>query len=257
MRYMIVMLTTAFFMLSTQVFADSNTPSFSPAQTTEIQKIVQQYLIDNPQILLAMAQKLQQQQMTQDKQLVAQAKKTIPTLGGELFQNPGSPVAGNTNGAVTMVEFFDYQCSHCREMANIVSTLMQKNANLKVVYKEFPIFGSTSAFAAKAALAAGMQGKFQSMHDALMQAPLPFTEQSILALAKDQGLDVSKLQKDMASPQVLAELKQNDNLAKQLQLQGTPAFIVSPSNSSNTNQATLVPGAASFATLQQLITQVG
>lgn len=256
MRYILSLLATATLAFGLQAFAADPSAAFTPAQTKQIQQIVQQYLLDNPQILMEMAQKLQQEQAAQDKQTQIQAKKTIPTLAGELLQNPGTPVGGNVNGNVTLVEFFDYQCSHCREMAGTVTKLMQQNPNLRVVYKEFPIGGDASVIAAEAALAAGMQGKYQAMHDALLQAPIPFSEQTILATAQAQGLNIKQLQTDMKSPAIAAELKQNGVLGKQLHLLGTPAFIVSPTASQDTNQATLIPGAVDITTLQQLISQV-
>lgn len=239
--------------LSFQVLADNSEANFSPAQTAQIQKIVQQYLLDNPQILLEVGQKLQQQQMAQIQASQKQAKKTIPTLADLILQAPNSPVAGNSKGNVTLVEFFDYQCSHCRDMTPVVSKLIQQDPNLRVVYKEFPIDGDNSEFAARMALAAAKQGKYQAVHDALMQAPLPLTSDSMLTLASGFGLNMKTLQQDMNSPAIEAELKQNDALGKKLQLMGTPAFIISPSASEDTNQATLVPGATNIATLQQLI----
>lgn len=251
MRY--IVLSTALFLGSPLLAANTN--GLDAAQTAQIQQVVHDYLLNNPQIMLQMGQKLQQQQVAQAEQAQQQAKQTIPTLATELFRAPTSPVGGDISGTVTLVEFFDYQCSHCRDMSTVVDGLMQQNANLRVVYKEFPIFGASSDFAARAALAAARQGKYQAFHDALMQAPLPLTQKAVLDLAKSQGIDANKLQADMNSQAVSDELKQNEQLASKLKLLGTPAFIVSPTQVSSTADATLVPGATSGATLQQLISK--
>lgn len=221
--------------------------------TQQVQQIVHDYLLNNPQILVEMSQKLQQQQNQQMQQIQQKAQQTIPGIASQLFNANTSPVTGNPKGTVTLVEFFDYQCPHCKDMTEILDNLTQKDSNLRVVYKEFPIFGANSQYAAKAALAAGQQGKYVEFHTALMQAADPITPDQVNAIAKNLGLNMDQWQKDMASAAITQELNANVKLAQQLQLMGTPAFVVS--NTANPEQSVLIPGGTTEEVLQGLINQ--
>ncbi|NNM59810.1 MAG: DsbA family protein [Legionellales bacterium] len=246
------LVTLATLSLNTVAYAaDNNT--LSTAQQQQVQQIVHDYLLDNPQILLQVSQKLQEQQAKQVEQIQKNAQKIIPGIATQLFNDKSSPFSGSATGDVTMVEFFDYQCPHCKDMASILNNLQQQDSNLKIIYKEFPIFGADSQYAAAAALAAAQQGKYAQFHDALMKAPAPLTKEVVLDLAKTNGLDVDQLQKDIKSESVKKELKDNVQLAEKLQLLGTPAFVIA--NSKNVDQSVLVPGTTTQEVLQSLITQ--
>jgi len=106
-------------------------------------------------------------------------------------------VLGNPKGTVSMVEFFDYQCPACKSMQPVVEKLVQKTPYLRVVMVDFPVNGDNSVFAARAAAAAGMQGKFKEMHDALINDKNPLTSDEILKIAKSIGLNVDQFQNDM------------------------------------------------------------
>lgn len=230
--------------------AASTSTNLSPAQVQQIQQVIHDYLLQNPQLMVQVFQKLQMQQQAQMQQ---KAKLSIQANSKALYNDPNSPVIGNTTGAVTLVEFFDYQCPHCKEMASIVSNLVTQDKNLKVVFKEFPIFPG-SMYAAQAALAAQLQGKYWQLHNALMAANNPLTQSGVLAAAQSVGLDVAQLQKDMNSDTIKNELQQNEQLAEKLGLQGTPAFIVQSNN--DKTKTFFVPGQVDAATLQQLIQKV-
>lgn len=179
----------------------------------------------------------------------------IPALSSALLHDTRNPVGGNPQGNVTLVEFFDYQCSHCREMANTVETLRAVNPNLRVVYKDWPFSGPNSVYAAKAGLAAAIQGKYEVFHDALMKASLPLTNNEVLAIAKSVGIDTARLQRDMANSAFDGVFKANEQLAKELQLVGTPAFIIAKTNGADKNSSFLVPDISSQGVLQGMITQ--
>lgn len=167
-------------------------------------------------------------------------------------------VAGNPKGDVTLVEFFDYQCIHCKKMAPVISDLIKKNSNLRVVYKEFPIFGKSSDNASRAALAAAMQGKYLQMHEALFKQDKRLNDQAIENSAKSVGLDINKFKTDMNSKTVTDALDANRQLAEKLRLMGTPAFIVGSTPAGQFKQGsqpTFIPGAASAESLQELITK--
>ena len=135
-------------------------------------------------------------------------------------------VLGNPDGRTTVAEFFDYNCSFCKRNQPEVAKLIQSNPDVRVVIKEFPILGANSLFAAKAALASSRQGKYGEFHNALNRANVVKTKTSVLQTAKDIGLDVDVLQKDMQNPEIEQILASNRALARSLSIDGTPAFVV-------------------------------
>lgn len=248
-------LITAGFLTAGLTLAATNdaTPTqqtFSPEQKTAIQKIVHDYLVNHPEVLVEASQKLQEQMQVKAQ---AEAITAIKKNGAALFNNSQTPVAGNPNGNVLIVEFFDYQCGHCKTMNTVVQALIKQNPTLKVVFKEFPIFGNNSELAARAALAANKQDKYYAFHDALLAADNPLTENKVFKIAHQLGLNIEKLKADMQSTEVTNELKQNYQLGEALGLQGTPAFIVSDKS---LNTIKFIPGATSQENLQDQINQV-
>lgn len=227
--------------------------SLTPAQQKQVEQIVQSYLLNNPQILVQVSQKLQDQQMQQIQQVQNNAQKVLPQIAKQLFNDSNSPVTGNLQGDVTIVEFFDYQCPHCKDMEVIVENLTKQDPNIKVVYKELPIFGADSQFAAAAALAAMQQGKYVAFHDALMQTPDPLTNDVVLQVAQKTGLNIEELKAAMKSKAVTQELEDNVKLAQTLKLMGTPAFVISKSD--DIKQSVLIPGTTTADVLFSVISQ--
>lgn len=172
-----------------------------------------------------------------------------------MYYRAGDPIAGNANGKVTMVEFFDYQCGHCVDMAPVVSSLIKINPNLRVIFKEFPIRGPMSDYASRAALAANKQGKYYQFNHALFTANQDLTEEVILQIAKSVGLNIAKLQKDMRDPKINAQLEANKKLAQKLQIPGTPAFFIGPSGANKAETSEI--GAVSQQDLQSAINKAG
>jgi protein-disulfide isomerase len=160
----------------------------------------------------------------------SEAKKTQVTTkhADELFHHAGDPMAGNGGGKVTVVEFFDYRCTHCMAMTPILHAIMSKNPEVRVVYKEYPIRGKLSVYAAKAALAANNQGKFSEFHNALMDCD-NLDESKVLSIAKSLGLDTEKLQTDMDSVAIQEEIRQNYQLGREMSVYGTPTFYITNS----------------------------
>jgi len=249
-------------MLSSATYAATtaaSTPSVTPAQRAQIESVVHDYLVQKPEVIVEAIQVLQQRQMQQTKQVVQQTQQTASSFANALFHANGDPVVGNANGSITLVEFFDYQCPHCIEVDGIMTSLISSNPNLRVVFKDFPIRGPASVFAAKASLAANMQGKYMVLHHALMQATQPLTNDMILSLAKANGLDMTKLQKDINSSAVDNQIQANMKLAQDLKLFGTPAFFVGSTDLNKDKSAgsiTYVPGAVDQKQLQDLINKV-
>jgi protein-disulfide isomerase len=244
-------------MASQALFADT-TPaaqavsSASDMQKKEFEKVIHDYIVNNPEVLLEASQALQQKQQQNVQQ---QAQAAIKEQAPQLF-DAKLAVLGNPNGNVTIVEFFDYQCIHCKNMAPVLKELMSKNNNLRIVYKEFPIFGKSSEFASKVAIAAAMQGKYAQVHEALLKVNKKLTDELVLSTAKSAGVDMNKLKADMKSKTVEDVLADNKKLAEKLRLMGTPAFIVAatPDNKFKADsEASFIPGAASAESLQELI----
>jgi protein-disulfide isomerase len=142
------------------------------------------------------------------------------------------------------VEFFDYRCGYCKRQEGELKKLLQADADVRLVYKDLPILGPPSVFAARAALAARKQGKHEALHEALMATNEPLTEEVVLKVATQSGLDIPRLQKEMADPSVSEALDRNFQLQRALNIEGTPALIVGTE---------FIPGAASLDTLKALV----
>lgn len=226
--------------------------TMSDTQKKQFEQVIHDYLINNPEVLMEASQALQQkQQQTMQKQ----AQAAIADQASSLV-NDNLTVVGNPKGKVTLIEFFDYQCIHCKKMAPVIGELIKKDADLRVVYKEFPIFGKSSDLASRAALAAAMQGKYLALHEALLKQDKRLNEQLIMDTAKAAGLNVAKLKTDMNSKTVTDALEANRQLAEKLHLMGTPAFIVVATENGKVVEGStpaFIPGAASEEALQELI----
>lgn len=223
---------------------------FSQEQQKDIQKIVHDYLVSNPEVLIEASQALQNKEIEKNKK---QAMQGINNSKAKLFNDTNSPSAGSASPDAIVVEFFDYQCSHCKEMNSTITKLLDNKKNVKVIFKEFPIFGATSNYAAQMALAAAKQGKYMELHDALLKSNESLTESKIQEIAKSAGLDVEKLKTDMNDPSVKQEIKDNYELAKALGLNGTPSFILS---NKNMTQFDFIPGAAPEDSFQKSIDEI-
>ena len=229
---------------------NTSSANVSPAERAKIESVVHDYLIKNPQVVVEVLQILQRKQYEQAEQTVKQTQQNVGQFAASLFSQANDPVAGNPKGKVTIVEFFDYQCPHCVDMAAVMESIIKANPDLRVVYKEFPIRGPISEFAARAALAANMQGKYTVFSHAVLAAPQPLTQDAIFDIAKKTGLDVDKLKTDMNGNAVSSQLKANNKLAQGLKLFGTPAFFIGKIGDKNIKY---VPGQMDQTQLQAAI----
>jgi len=221
--------------------ADAAAGPLSPPQVEQVQKIVSDYLRAHPEVIID-AIKAYQAKKDADQQ--AEAKKNIVALKDDIYKDPTSPVGGNPQGDVAIVEFFDYRCPYCKAVAPDLDKALAQDGKVKLVYKEFPILGPVSVTAAKAALAAQMQGKYVPFHQKLIGYKGTLDDATIYKLAGDVGLDVTKLKADMAKPEIQAIIDKNAKLADKLNVQGTPGFVVGQE---------MIPGAASVDELTAAI----
>ena len=189
----------------------------------QIEKIIREYLLKNPEVLVEAMQVLEAKRSAER---AAAVRHSIQENRKRIHENPEDPVGGNPLGDVTIVEFFDYRCGFCKRVAPTVEEALAKDKGIRIVYKEFPILGTNSVLAAKAALASRVQGKYVAFHEALMAAKISYDEKSIMEVAAGLGLDTARLSKDMQSPQIQATIDRNRALARSLNIRGTPAFIV-------------------------------
>jgi protein-disulfide isomerase len=211
---------------------------------TRIESIVHDYLLEHPEILREMSDKLQ----AKDKAAEEAARSSGLKANAQLvFHHNGDAIVGNPKGTVTMVEFMDYNCGWCKKSVGEVAALTAANKDLKVVFKEFPIFGQGSEYAARAALASVKQGKYWQLHQALFAQEVKITPEVVDEVAKSLGINVEKMKTDMKDAKILDTISTNYELAKALQIDGTPAFII---------DAKVIPGYTAADQLQAQITAV-
>lgn len=235
---------------SSFALADNHTNSNLDAQ-------IKAYIMNHPEVIMASIQKMQQEQQMKQMEM---GKQAAVANAKQLVSDAHSPAV--QSGPVTVVEFFDYQCSVCHMMFPKIEKLMKDNPNVRFVFKEFPIFGPASEFAAQASIAARMQDPkhFMKFHNALFESGLmegKLKDTDVMKIAQKSGLNVKKLKADMQSDAVKNEVKNTYSLASKLKLQGTPAFVVLPTDETKatTETVTFVPGAADAGTLQKAIDQ--
>jgi protein-disulfide isomerase len=216
---------------------------FSQDQRDELGQIIRDYLIENPEVLREVIQALERKE---EAASAAAATAAISERGAEIYRSEDDLVAGNPEGSVTMAEFFDYNCGFCKRAMSDVLALIESDDDLRVVFKEWPILGEGSRFAARAALASRRQGKYWEFHLALMETR-SVNDVTTLEVAERIGLDVEQLKADMERPEVSAVIDRNMRLAAALGIQGTPAFFID-------DQA--IAGAVGHDVLSQVIGQV-
>lgn len=153
-------------------------------------------------------------------------KALVSLWNAEIYDDPDSPTGGNATGDVTVVEFFDYNCPYCRLVAPTLEEIERTDPNVKFIYKEFPILGPGSEFAARAALASHRQGKYVVFHRALMAYDGRVAESATMEVAQTIGLDVQQLKKDMEASEIAAAIERNLALARTLRIAVTPTFVI-------------------------------
>jgi protein-disulfide isomerase len=225
--------------------ADAPAPAFTDAQKAAIEDIVRDLLTKKePDLVIKAAKEMQNRMETES---ATKSKQAIADNKDRIFNDPNAQIGGNPKGDVTLVEFFDYQCGYCKAVEPTLVKLLQEDKNLKIIYKEYPILGEGSVIASKAALASVKQGKYLKFHEALMSAKEHFTEESVMKIAKDSGLDVEKLKKDMADDNIEKIIRANQLLGNQIEARGTPSFILGDQ---------LLPGALPYEQMKEAISEI-
>jgi protein-disulfide isomerase len=224
-------LTTAFglaaaFVGAVCMAAPVSAEEFTPAQKQELGAFIKDYLVNNPEVLREAIEALDKH----DKEAAdAERQKVVATQSSALFSSKYQATVGNPQGSATLVEFFDYNCHFCKGALPDVTKLMKDDPNLKLVLKDYPVLGPGSVEAAKVASAARNQlpgDKFWAFHSKLLATHGPVGKTEALAVARELGLDMDRLAKDMESPEVKSGLSEVMQLADALKIDGTPTFVV-------------------------------
>ena len=208
---------------ATKVASATSGSAVDPAERAKIESVVRDYLLANPDIMLEVQNALE---LKMEAQRTAQMAGALKAQAQHLYKATSSPSVGVADADVTVVEFFDYNCGFCRRAMPDIVKLTSADPKVKVVFKEFPIFGKDSEAAARVAIAAGKQGKYWEVHKALFEHEGKLNEESALGVAESLGLDMTKLKADMASPETTKEIEDTQKLAESLGIQGTPHFFV-------------------------------
>lgn len=223
---------------STHLMAAEN--ELSPKQTQQFEAVIKDYLLKNPEIIREAIINLQKKEVAQAAE---KSKAAVQSLAKELLQAPLSPVLGNPKADVTIVEFFDFRCGYCKRVAPVVQEILKTDPNVRVVFKQLPVLGPDSIYAAKAALAAHKQGKYEAFHNALI-AENALDEKTVIAVANKLGLDPLQLRLDIKSEEIAAEIDANIKLAEPLGINGTPGFVIGDN---------IAPGALDIEEMRQFI----
>jgi len=212
-----------------------------PARKAEVEQIIHDYFLAHPEFMIEV---LRAAEAKAKEAKAEDAKGLIAAKQSELLRDASSPVGGNPDGDVTIVEFFDYRCPYCKQVEPSLETLIKEDGKIRIIYKEFPVLGPASVYASRVALAARKQGKYAAFHDAMMAKKGQITDDIVLAVAKAAGLDLDRAKVDMNAPEVNEIIARNKALASALEIGGTPTFIIGDK---------VMPGAGDIDDLRKMV----
>jgi protein-disulfide isomerase len=228
MRFLARLAFAAGLMLPLGAFA-GHAQGIPDAQRGEIEKIIREYLIKNPEVLQEAMAELEKKQAADES---AKHQVAVKENAEEIYNSPRQVVAGNPNGDVTFVEFFDYNCGYCKRAMSDMFDMMKNDPKLKVVLKEFPVLGPGSVEAARVAVAVRMQDKtgkkYLEFHQKLLGGRGQADKARAMAVAKEVGMDMARIERDINSAEVHQTLEESLKLAEKLGLNGTPSYVIGP-----------------------------
>jgi len=206
----------------------------------ELDKIMYEYIMENPQVILDSVDKLRKKMEEDSKLDEGYLKENFM----QFANNPNIPYMGSDTPKVIIIEFFDYNCGYCKKSLDAVKELLRTEYDLKISFRDYPILAPSSRTAAKAALAAKNQGKYFSFHSALMSMQGNLNEDKIFTIANNLEMDIEKLKIDMQKDEIEKIIEENESLARKLNIRGTPTFIIN---------GQLYAGALDLKKLRQII----
>lgn len=225
------------------VFAAVPALAMDDGQKKEIEAVIHDYLLANPELLEEAFKVLQERKEKAQAELQS---KAIEESAARIFDSKHQMVLGNPQGAVTMVEFFDYNCGYCRRAVADMMALIDANPDLRIVMKEFPILSSGSVEAARISVALKDMdpAKYLEFHQELFTRPGTADTAKALSVAKDLGLDVEKLKAAAGQTTVTENITEVHELAQLLGITGTPSYVIGKE---------IVPGAMGYDALQEKV----
>jgi protein-disulfide isomerase len=227
MRFLTFLFALSLLLSSNLSFADDAAVTPKPltdAERAAIEGVIKDYLTNkHPEVMVEGMQELQKRDQAGAE---TKSKQAVQESHDKIFNDPATPVGGNPKGDVTIVEFYDFQCGYCKMSEEATEKLLKTDKNVKFVYKDFPILGPMSTQASKAALASIRQDKFVAFHDALMNRKEHLSDDIIYQTAKQVGIDVDRLKKDMGDDAIAKQIEANLKLGSDIGVRGTPMFIV-------------------------------
>lgn len=197
--------------------------ALTPTQTKEIDGLIHDYILAHPDVIV---EALQAAQDKADADRHAAAESALDKHRDALLHDPASPVLGNPDGDVTLVEFFDYRCPYCKSSAPTIAELIRKDPRLRVVMKEFPVLGAESTYASRVALVAARHGKYAAFHETVLGYKGTLDNARTLELAAQIGLDPKQTAVEAEDPKLDAMITANIDLAHALAIDGTPSFVI-------------------------------
>lgn len=210
--------------LALAVPASQAADEIPPAQRSAFEKLIRDYLVRNPEVLLEAMDALEKKRERERQQTAGQR---IRENRAELFEAKHDYVA-NPDGRIPVVEFFDYNCGYCKRVYPAIMAMQSREKDVRLIFKELPILGPASEFAAKAAFAAKRQGKYMPFHNALMARRGGLSNAAVMDVAGRLGLDLDRLRKDMKDPKIAAMIERNRKLANTMEIRGTPSMVIGP-----------------------------
>jgi protein-disulfide isomerase len=222
-----------FFMIGQQVNNQSDSDTLNQDQ---VNAYIREYLLSNPEIIPEAVEVLRSRQ-----------NASALMESDELLYNDGfSHIAGNVDGDITIVEFYDYNCGYCKQVPEHIAQLIEEDKNVKVIFKELPILAESSQYASVAAMASMKQDKFMDFHSALMKNKRQLTEELVMQIARDSGVDEDKLLQDMADPEIEKNIMKNKYLVQNIGISGTPGFVIG---------SQVIPGYIQYERLKDIVRQ--
>jgi len=243
----------ALFLLPQYLMANTSSPSSvqtAQASTSEpnragIETIVREYLLENPEILREMADRLK----TKDEaRAETERSKVFKSAASEVYNSDDQVVLGDPKGDVTIVEFFDYNCGYCKHALADTEELLKSDKKVRLVLKEFPVLSQESVDAARVAVVVAKQApdKYLDFHRKLLNAD-GADGATAIGIARDLGLDAERLSADLADPGIETTLQNVQKLARSLGINGTPTYVIGDR---------VIPGAVGADTLKELVANV-
>lgn len=230
---------------ATLILASTAAFAATPVTKEELPALVQEVLMNDPEIIMKAMEKLQAQKERESQEKMA---KAVEENAPAILKNPAIPSYGASasKADVTLVEFFDYHCGYCKHFLPELTKVVDADKKVRVLFVDYPILSEDSETAAKAAIAVNRldKSKYFEFHTALMKESGKFDEARLVEIAEKVGIDGDKLKKEMAKPEVRAMVEKNRDTARKIGIRGTPAIIIGKE---------LIPGAMSADDLKKVI----